>query len=340
MPSGGDWGLERIGAIFIQGTEKVLVDSCIFSRIDGNAIIISAYNRYTTIQKSEFVWLGSNAIVSWGNAEGSGIPGMGWDGTGGDQPRFNQILNNFVHELGIWEKQSSFYFQAKTCQTFMQGNIFFNGPRAGINFNDGFGGASNLTENLVLNTCRESGDHGPFNSWDRQVYVTTVRNGTPSPIKQYDYIYKNFIIANYQSQEAIDNDDGSCYYETFNNFFAYSGNGMKSDFGGHDNHHHDNIYSYIGTGFSLSPQLNGHEDYFYNNKVILQKDGIYGHGTCSGAGKTVVHNNAVFSPTGNVQECGMSLAQWQAQGNDPGTTASVLPSDQTLVTWIQDLLLN
>ena len=28
------------------------------------------------------------------------------------------------------------------------------------NFNDGFGGGDEITENLLLNTCRESSDHG------------------------------------------------------------------------------------------------------------------------------------------------------------------------------------
>ena len=42
--------------------------------------------------------------------------------------------------------------------------VFFNGPRAGVNFNDGFGGGNEVTQNLIFSTCRESGDHGPFNS--------------------------------------------------------------------------------------------------------------------------------------------------------------------------------
>ena len=29
---------------------------------------------------------------------------------------------------------------------------------------DGFGGGDELSHNLVFSTCRESGDHGPFNS--------------------------------------------------------------------------------------------------------------------------------------------------------------------------------
>ena len=126
--------------------------------------------RNATISESEFAWIGDSAIASWGYTQGiKGIYGVGWDGTDGNHPRYNQIINNFVREIGIWEKQSSFYFQAKSCMNTIEGNIHFNGPRAGVNFNDGFGGGSHLNNNLILNTCRESGDHGPFNSWDRQV---------------------------------------------------------------------------------------------------------------------------------------------------------------------------
>eukprot|EP00005_Dracoamoeba_jomungandri_P000463 CAMPEP_0174252392 /NCGR_PEP_ID=MMETSP0439-20130205/1880_1 /TAXON_ID=0 /ORGANISM="Stereomyxa ramosa, Strain Chinc5" /LENGTH=754 /DNA_ID=CAMNT_0015332915 /DNA_START=107 /DNA_END=2368 /DNA_ORIENTATION=+ len=339
MPSGGDWGLQRTGAVYLEGTENVVIDSCTFLRVDGNAVMISGYNRHATVSRSEFAWIGDTAIASWGNAVGSPVEGMGWDGTNGDQPRFNQILYNFVHELGIWEKQSSMYFQAKTCQANITGNIFFNGPRAGINFNDGFGGGANLTENILFNTCRESGDHGPFNSWDRQVYVTKVRNGTASVVKEWDYISRNFIIANYNGQEAVDNDDGSCYYKTHDNFFAYSGNGMKSDFGGHDNHHFNNFYAFCGRGFGIDSQYPGHNDYFYNNSVVMTGDGNYGDGqTCSGPSKTIVHDNKIFSPKAEITECGSSLADWQAKGNDPRTTSSTWPSDDQMLKWIKNLL--
>jgi len=113
---------------------------------------------------------------------------------------------------------------------------------------------------------------------------------------------------------------------------------MKSDFGGHDNRHFNNIYAYVGTGFSLSGQKDGHEDYFYSNKVVLSSDGTYGHGTCSGTGKTVVHDNQVFSPNAKVDECGVSLAEWQARGNDPRTTAAHTPADEVIVGWVQQML--
>ena len=69
---------------------------------------------------------------------------------------------------------------------------------------------------------------GPFNSWDRQVFVTDVRTpGSPSVLKQWDEISHNWVLANYNGQEGLDNDDGSCYYHSHHNVLSYSGNGMK-----------------------------------------------------------------------------------------------------------------
>lgn len=82
---------------------------------------------------------------------------MGPDGTKGNQPVGTQILNNFAYRCGLFEKQSSFYFQAKSHKNVIQGNIFFHGPRAGMNFNDGFGGGSLLSQNLMFSTVMESG---------------------------------------------------------------------------------------------------------------------------------------------------------------------------------------
>ena len=85
-------------------------------------------------------------------------------------------------------------------------------------------------------------------------------------------------------------------------------------------------------------QLPGHVDMFYSNMVVLTRDGDYGHGTCSGPGMTVVHDNIIFTPAGNVTECGMSLADWQAKGNDQDTMAGKGIPDETLVDAMKDLL--
>jgi hypothetical protein len=43
----------------------------------------------------------------------------------------------------------------------------YTGPRAGIQFDDGFNGRNVVRGNLVFNSMRESNDGGPFNMWDR-----------------------------------------------------------------------------------------------------------------------------------------------------------------------------
>ena len=62
-------------------------------------------------------------MVAWGETDGI-------DGTKGNQPRGTLVKSNLCHEIGLYEKQSSCWFQAKTAQTKIDSNLFFNGPRA------------------------------------------------------------------------------------------------------------------------------------------------------------------------------------------------------------------
>ena len=160
MPSAGDWALARSAALFFEGTEGLLVSGCVFERLDGTALMLSGYTRGGNVSHNEFAWLGETAIAQWGYTTGDPEGVDGPDGTDGNQPRGTYVGFNYVHELGVWEKQAAFYFQAKTSDTLLERNIVFNGPRAGINFNDGFAGGSVVTRNVIFNVCRESGDHG------------------------------------------------------------------------------------------------------------------------------------------------------------------------------------
>ena len=51
-------------------------------------------------------------------------------------------VSHLAAQVGMFELQSACWFQAKTAQTRIASNLFFNGPRSGINFNDGFGGGN------------------------------------------------------------------------------------------------------------------------------------------------------------------------------------------------------
>ena len=99
---------------------------------------------------------------------------------------------------------------------------------------DGFGGGNELYDNVLFNTCRESSDHGAFNSWDRLPYVTDIRDGsTPSTVPAFNEAHHNLIVSNYGADGGcLDNDDGSSYYRIHHNVCFYGGH--KSDFDGHD----------------------------------------------------------------------------------------------------------
>ena len=123
VPSAGDWALDRVGAVFLQGTEGVEFDGCSFERLDGNALFVSGYNRYATVKDSDFAFIGGNAVAAWGytneTATDPGRPGValanypkaGVDGTDGEHPRYTTVEGCTAREVGLYEKQSSFFVQ-------------------------------------------------------------------------------------------------------------------------------------------------------------------------------------------------------------------------------------
>eukprot|EP00039_Didymoeca_costata_P026545 m.16129 g.16129 ORF g.16129 m.16129 type:complete len:957 (+) comp5588_c0_seq1:70-2940(+) len=335
MPSGGDWALQRSGAILMEGTERTTVDGNLLTRVDGNGVFVSNYNRNVTVSNNEMQWIGDSAIAGWGSTGKCldseckrSIPYLtGPDARGGNQPRGTHVVGNLIREIGLWQKQSSFWFQATCAQSHIERNVHFNGPRAGLNFNDQMGGGDVIEGNLLANCVRESGDHGPWNSWDRIPYITDIgmiRNmskpavgdglpghddatGKPSVVPKFREIRHNFIIGTYNSQEDIDTDDGSSYYQTHDNYFAMADHGLKSDFGGQWNHHFRNVYGYVGNCFG-----NGNNLAFYNN-------------TCASSGDLRCPANPTMSVFGN------TLYNDGGKGNNcNGSAPMPFPPDQTL----------
>jgi len=348
VPSAGDWALTRSAAVFLQGTELAEISNCTFERLDGHALMVSGYNRNATIADNDFAFLGGSAMVLWGytnETSGAGHPAAGIDGTDGNHPRYTSVLRNLAHEVGLYEKQNSFFMQAKTAQSTIMGNVFFNGPRAGVNYNDGFGGGDVLAYNLVFSACRESGDHGPFNSWDRQPYLTTVATGEPSLIMAWREIHHNFFIDNYSPGMNVDNDDGSYNYRTHHNFLVYAQYGLKSDFGGHDNIHEDNLYAYVDSTVALwkNDFLDGYRDQFINNRVVFTDEASYflvnNTWACDGPGKPFFEGNAYYTANGSgLKACGEKFTDWQQAGNDVATTVHERPPDEVLLSWARELL--
>ena len=103
VPSAGDWALDRVAAVFLQGTENAVIDGCGFERLDGNALMVSGYNRAATVSDSDFSFIGGNAVAAWGytneteNDPGRAYPLENWpeagvDGTDGEHPRYTTVV--------------------------------------------------------------------------------------------------------------------------------------------------------------------------------------------------------------------------------------------------------
>merc|ERR1712232_185595 len=92
----------------------------------------------------------------------------------------------------------------------------------------------------------------------------------------------------------------------------------------------------MGTMFKADT-LEGHEDYFYDNKVVLTTNIVQAERQCTDP-KTHRHDNQYFQSDKNVTLCGMDLAEAQSQGMDKGSTVSALPNDDVILGWAAELL--
>jgi hypothetical protein len=298
--------------------------------------MLSGYTRNATIQYSEFVWIGDSAMAGWGNTNGI-------DGTKGDFPQFTKLLYNLIHETGVYTKQSSGWFQSKTAQTLLKGNFIFNGPRAGVNINDGFGGGNELVNNILFNQVRETYDHGPFNSWDRQPFLTTIANGTASLNPAYSLIHNNMFICNYGSQACIDNDDGSTFYKNYNNFEVYGCH--KDYFAGHNKYTYNSLLvlpTCWGFGCGFSTQfVPGYVDGAWNMSCILPASKTYLNlqnvdiNNIDPTTLFISRDNKVYSASPDVTiaigNAVIPLSTWIAKGQDVGTKVFPLPTDDEII---------
>jgi len=324
VPSGGDWALERMGALFLEGTVDLSIDGCNFERLDGNAVMLSGFHRGAGIVNSHFAWTGGTAIAAWGRTDELTDGGVhGWDATAGDIPQGTRIIGNIMRESGIWEKQSSCFFQAKTAGSTLLRNLCFNLPRAGFNFNDGLGGGDEVHENLIFNSNRETSDHGPINSWDRQPFVSTFGAaglGVATAHMLPRNISQNFLVANYGGTNgAIDNDDESLRFNNNHNFQIYGHQKFKTgairSFG--------NVIAYASGFGEKWPSPGTFEDepnVMFDNRVWFMKGALY-HGEQGWTGNRSHDNHLVGLDL--TLSGGESLADWQKKNpslNDVGTT--------------------
>jgi hypothetical protein len=319
--------------------------------LGSNGVTLIDYNDATSITLNEFVWLADSAIILVGST--NGIDGY----SVASQPSNTLIQSNLIHETGIYIRQSSPVLISVSRSVSVIGNLMFNIPRAAINVNDGFYGNHTLSWNVIFNTVRETSDHGPINTWDRQPFLTdAVQPGLPSLWQHESYIHHNTLFNNYRTVWPIDHDDGSCFYEDSYNFQVYGG---KKNYLGHSKTDHHEIYVYSdakGGNYvclcdhtPIADSSNWNETWIQNTCVLYQSPVPYDIKNCDTANLFVpyVASNKIYIPSGtevaficnvNGSSTRLSLEQWQSYGLDSGTTVQTAPDVQTVIEWGREML--
>lgn len=136
-PSGGDWSIHRGGAVFLDGATGITIERVKFDQVGGNGVFLSNHVVNSSVLDCDFFRTGDTAVAAVGSTRGV-------NGSAATVPTMNTISNNHFDTVGVYTKQTSCYFKAQTYANTIADNICHDGPRAGVNFNDGFMGGDEV----------------------------------------------------------------------------------------------------------------------------------------------------------------------------------------------------
>ena len=235
-PSMGDWGIVRSGAVFIEGVDNCRIGNCFFDAVGGNAIFLNQYAHDVELTGNIITNSGESAICLVGKShlDFSGtytcplcgaIHPWGWGEPSEEIPSNCTITNNLIHDIGYYGKQVAGVFLALSKENTISHNQIFNTPRAAICLNDGWFGGHLVEFNDIYSTVRETGDHGPFNSWGREpCWCERQSHGQGASHEAGEvkaFASETTTIRNNRFRDdhgwGIDLDDGSSNYHVINN---------------------------------------------------------------------------------------------------------------------------
>jgi len=277
VPGGGDQTVHRDGAIRVENGVNVVIDDCTFDRVGGNGVFVSGKNEGVVIQNSEFSFVGGGAIMVVGEADkntGSTLEG--------NFPRRTSVLNNWIHDGGVYKKDygGGSIFLALQSESIIEENVIYNTPRSCLCFNDNMGGGDVVRRNVLANCNRETGDTGTVYTYNRVPFLNNVRTGSDDDVGTLIPLVReigpqNVFFANYGSGSAIDNDDGSSYYDNHHNVAIFKGV-KHSTFpnGAHRKSNRDSLYVVSSNGGHAGCELGGgYYEFFVNNTCFLMDPG-------------------------------------------------------------------
>ena len=235
-----DWTIYRGGVVHFEGTENCVLRDCELNDLGGNAVFFNHYNKNSAVEGCHIYDVGGSGVCFVGDintvwhenyniGEAPDLKEMNF--TRGPKtenyPQNCRVDNNLIHNIGAVEKQTAGVHISLSAYIDVTRNSIYDVPRAGINISEGKWGGHVLEYNDVFLTVQETHDHGAFNSWGRDRYYTKNRGaaGDRVAIHGYDLVkldmLEKIVIRNNRFRcdhgWDIDLDDGSAWYEVYNN---------------------------------------------------------------------------------------------------------------------------
>lgn len=173
-----DWSIAENGAVYIKGCKNITLKNCTFYEIGGNCVFIHNKNKNCLLLGCDFSYCGASGVCIIGNQKSvrdlstwenhkTKIADKVQGAIGDDFPCDITVSDCYFYRLGEYEKQSAAVTVSVALGVKVLGSTIHHMPRAGISICDGSFGGHLIEGNLVFDTIRETGDHGPFNSWGR-----------------------------------------------------------------------------------------------------------------------------------------------------------------------------
>jgi hypothetical protein len=246
-----DWTTYRGGAVLFNGAEDCAITNCEFDQVGGNSIFVNNYNRRILIKSCYIHHSGANGVAfvgdpltvrsplfRYGDQDFAAIdrtPGP----KGDNYPSDCRVEDCLITMTGRDEKQTAPVQVSISHKITISHCSIYDVPRAGINISEGTFGGHIIEYCDVFNTVLETGDHGSFNSWGRDRFWTPEIRETDVEVQKHQRLpFLDMLEANIIRHSRwrcdhgwdIDLDDGSSWYQIYNNVLLSGGLKMREGY--------------------------------------------------------------------------------------------------------------
>lgn len=277
-----DWAFNRASAVDICGSGNVCLQNCRFENLGSNGVGIFGSCKGITIDSCDFRDCLTNGVLILGDPDSTWCTSS-WEGerhrtqmeaaeqTGPaseNYPQDIQISNSTFYNLGTEDKQSAGVCISLALRVTVDRCTLHHLPRAAVNICENAFGGHTVSNCDLFDCVRETGDHGPFNSWGRDRFWTlgdardhTGKHGlAKKPYALADMLEPNTIRHNRVVGNrgfGIDLDDGSSNYIIEDNLCIGVGIKLREGF-----------YRTVRNNVLIGAPLDLHATYAGNDDVL------------------------------------------------------------------------